>query len=181
MSKRIVILKESQLKKVIDKVVSEQFNSQLSTIEYFKGSRGIIYKMPLIKNQNDLNIFTNIGDNLINQSEILKTVGFDVTDIAKQEASAISTNVENRGKTTPYIFVLKAVNIFLHVVAHLDLQPKQISANMQDQILQVMDRISQTTDYSKYLPQSISNLGYNMGQFLSSMSKLVEIQKRKLS
>lgn len=184
MSKKVIKLTESQLKDLIGKVVREQIEQPQGPEQPFKHPQtGEVYKLPQIKSEDDLSRFINYGGgSILEKANLLSSFGLDLRNMAQKENQAIKQDINNRGKTTQFLYINSSIVDFLSVVAMYNIDPKKIKL-LTNQILDLMDKKAIDKKYKEYLPMMFNqeNIGYTMSQYWDSLTKLAEYQIKLIS
>jgi hypothetical protein len=193
MGKKVIKLTETQMKRIIEKVIQEQTApaqqkvtptqpSQPKRLPFKHTQTGEQFNAPYIKSDEDLSHFVNFGSGGSWKSmvEILKSHGLDLTSEAEQSMNSMKQNPE-KGPQGSFSYILKSIWAFLHTVAKYNIAPKTIYAQT-GQILQKMDEKDINKDYASNLPVIIrpDTIGYDMKQYWSALTKLAETQINKL-
>jgi hypothetical protein len=186
MSKKIVRLTESQLKLMINKVIKEQTApvakpaapQQTPDEQLFKDQQGKVYRLPLIKSNEDINKFINFQTGS-RPEVVLKSMGLDLTGLA-QEANAQMQ--KDPTKPNNFKYILGSIWAFLDVAAQYNLPSKAIKG-MSARLLQKMDERDINKDYTNTLHRlfNVEVLNITMDQYWVSLSKLLDYQKGKMT
>ena len=186
MSKKIVRLTESQLKLMINKVIKEQTApvakpaapQQNPDEQLYKDQQGKVYRLPLIKSNDDISKFINFAMGG-NKSEVLKSMGLDLTNLAQQANAEMQ---KDPTKPNNYNYIIQSIFAFLDVAAQYNLPSKAIKG-MAARLLQKMDERDMNKDYANTLPTLFSTdvLNITMDQYWMALSKLLDYQKGKMT
>jgi len=189
MSKKVVRLTESQLRLMINNVIKEQTDpvikppvsqqgQQTPDEQLYKDQQGKVYRLPLIKSNDDVNKFINFAMGG-NKSEVLKSMGLDLTSLAQQANAEMQ---KDPTKPNNYKYIIQSIFAFLDVAAQYNLPSKAIKG-MSARLLQKMDERDVNKDYTNTLPILFNEevLNITMDQYWVALSKLLDYQKGKMT